>query len=317
MKTAKKTSLKTAYLNIVINSILWGLSPVFVKLALDQLSVDRFMFWRFLIAIIFTVPYTLYIFGFKRVFKSFFSIRNLIVMAFSMGITTYIMMVSLNYISTILFVIIGALRPIMADIIGAIMLKEKIEKNEIIGTLIAFIGTILFICIDYTSDSSGPTETKAISVIIGVVLALLGSLLWIVANIAFKKVKEDEKDIVSYNSFLFSIIFAVGILAINDRQGFSIPQVDLAGWLAIIFTAFGGGVFAMMTYQKALRSIEVSEANLFYYLQVVCAIPGAIIILHEDFNPLLLIPTVLILVGVYLNISKKFIKQKVKAVKML
>jgi drug/metabolite transporter (DMT)-like permease len=302
-----KSVLKNVYFNIILNSIFWGLTPVFVKLVLNDLSAERFMFFRFLIAAIFTIPITLHLFGFKRVVGSFFSFRNLVVMAFSVGITTYLNMLALNYISATLFAIVGALRPVIADIIGSLMLREKIEKDEIIGTIIALVGTVFFVGLHAHLSGMTLASGEIRSTLIGISYTLLLSLLWVFANIALKGVAAKDKVLVSYNSFLLSLIFSVVLLYFTDPVGFVIPTLHLNIWLAICFTSIVGGIFAMMTYQKALLKIEVSEANLFYYLQIIFTIPAAIIILHEPFNLILLFPISIILIGIYLNIRKKFV----------
>jgi drug/metabolite transporter (DMT)-like permease len=302
-----KAALKTAYLLIILNSVLWGLTNIFVKVVLDNgVNEMQFLFYRMLICVVIIFPFMLKTFGIKKIANSFLNIRNVVVMAFSFGITTYLSFAALSYTTVILFTIVGALRPLIADIMGAIMLKEKIDKEEMIGTAIAFIGTLWVIYLQSFSNGDGFDIVHLQNNIIGVVLALLVSIFWIIANILFKGIKKEDREVVSYNSFVFTIIMAVVMILSSDIKLFAIPSLDTYGWFALAFTAIGGGLIAMMSYQKALETIEVSEANLFYYLQVAVTIPAAVFLLHEKFDLMMLFPLGLVVIGVYLNVRKKF-----------
>jgi drug/metabolite transporter (DMT)-like permease len=301
-----KSALKTAYLLIVVNSILWGLTNVFVKVVLVNVNETQFLFYRMLICVILVFPFMLRTFGIKKIANSFLNVRNVVVMAFSFGITTYLSFAALTYTTVILFTIVGALRPLIADIMGAVALKEKIEKDEIIGTAIAFIGTIWVIYLQSFYNGDGFNVEHLRNNIIGVILALLVSIFWIIANILFKGVKKEDRDVVSYNSFVFTLIMATVMILSSNVQLFAVPTLDLFGWFALTFTAVGGGIIAMISYQKALTMIEVSEANLFYYLQVAVTIPAAVLILGEHFDVMMLLPLGLVVIGVCLNVRKKF-----------
>jgi drug/metabolite transporter (DMT)-like permease len=301
-----KPALIKAYTFIILNSIFWGLTNIFIKVVLVDLNSKQFLFYRMAIAALFVVPFILYKYSFKEIFKSFASIRNLLVMLFSFGLTTYLAFEALNYTTVILFTIVGALRPLMADLLGAVMLREKVEKEEIIGTVVAFIGTIWMIILQSNIGAQGGNSISLTNNLIGVGLALLISFLWIVANILLKGIKKSERDLVSLNSIVLTLVMAIVVICVTDVKQFILPSLSIFTWGSLIFTATLGAFVAIILYQKALDKIEVSEANLFYYLQVAITIPGAIFILNEPFNLLMFAPLTLVVLGIILNMRKKF-----------
>lgn len=303
-----KPAIRNAYIFVTLNAMFWGLTAVFVKMVLADMTVMQFIFYRMLIATIIAIPYVIISFGFVNSLRSFFNVRNLLVMLFSFGITTYFSSQASFFTTVILFTFVGALRPLIADILGAIFLKERIEKSEVLGTLIAFIGTLGLIYLQ-SLDSTGNISTTFTNNLIGVSFAILAAVLWIVSNILHKGVVKEERELVSHTGLILTFVIAAIIIAFTNPADFTIPVLSLTSWLALIFTGTFGASIAMVLFQKAIERIEVSEANLFYYLQVAITVPAAMLILNEKFELIMFVPLALIIFGIWLNLKNKLKKK--------
>ena len=123
---------------VIISSV----TPSIVKLALKDVPPFTLIFFRYLVALIVILP--IYWRQRPKHFKRS-DLRELLIVgslgtAFNSGIFAF----GLLYTSTIMAQVLYATTPILVGILGFLFLKEKINKYQIVGTLIGFAG-ILFL----------------------------------------------------------------------------------------------------------------------------------------------------------------------------
>lgn len=214
--------------------------------------------------------------------------------------------IALNITDSIIASIVTAFTPLIGNLIGGLFLKENITKKEKIGTLLAFTGIIALILIQSKAEISFDIKNN----ILGIGLLLTASVLWIIGGILFQKIPKKEQDLVSLNSFFLSVIFFAGMFGLTEPE-LLIPVIpSIKASLSILYMAIFGSLIAFLAYQEGAKHVEISESNVFTYLQPVFGIPAAVILLKQHFLPNMLMPIIIIFIGMWLNVVEKLEKSE-------
>ncbi|PIR98889.1 hypothetical protein COT87_02355 [Candidatus Collierbacteria bacterium CG10_big_fil_rev_8_21_14_0_10_44_9] len=135
----------------------------------------------------------------------------------------------------------------------------------------------------------------------GNLLILLFNILWTIYAIVAKGYYRTKPplSLVSLTYLGTAGIYAC-ILATQNQ----LPQLEIVNWnlkiiFPILYMAIPGGIIANIFYLYAVSKIEVSEANLFSYLNGVVTIPVAYFLLGEKPTYLAILAILLISWGVY------------------
>lgn len=284
-----------AYGLMLLNTFLWGLAPPIIKVALNYVSINQFLFSRYLIAFLFFLP--IYLLTRKKLHR----LKNLRLLVLLGLLGTPLTLIPLyegiKLTTSIEASLLYATVPIMAVAGGWLFLKEKIAKNEQLGLLIAVVGTILLVIEPLIVGQTRPIGFSAL----GNFLILVSNLVWTAFVLLAKKSKADADDI-SLISYLISIPFFF-ILILNE------PASTLAAAqpfhpfaiLGILYMAIFGSVVAFWSYTKGQQDIEAGEASIFTYLQPIFTFPLAYFWLHETISPIALVASGIIALGVYLS----------------
>ncbi len=295
---------KKAYLLLLLNAFLWGVSPPLIKIGLQEVTPLVFLYYRHFIVAILVLVYLLITGKLKETPRIFKNPRALLVMFLLTPGVLILQFIGLNNTTSIVASIILTFSPLIASLMGAAFYNEVITKKEKIGTIIAFIGILIFVLLqNKTGVPISLTEE-----IFGIVLILISSVVWNIGSFAFKKIPSEDQDLVSLNSFFLSVIFFI-LLFLFINPTWIAPQVTTpTTTLIIIYMAIFASLVAFMAIQEANKHIEVSESSIFVYIQPIFGIPLSVWLLKESFSLILILPILLIEFGIYLNIIEKFEK---------
>jgi drug/metabolite transporter (DMT)-like permease len=301
---SKTQKNQKAYFLLLVNTFLWGISPAIIKGGLDGISTIRYIFFRHFICLFF---YGAYILITKQVGKTISVFKkpiNILSMALVTPITLVILFWGIDRTTAITASIASAFTPIIANLMGGILLKEKVTNKEKLGTILAFIGVIIL-----TFIQNSNTKLNLDNQLTGVILIIIANTLFVLGNILFKKIDNDKKTVANIGSYFLSVFLLGLILLIQSPQNFIPTELSRNTILSIVYMAVFGSVVAATAFQESIKYIEVSEANVFTYLQPLFGLPASVILLGEDFELIMLIPLSLIGLGIWLNVLEKF-KQK-------
>lgn len=294
---------KKAYILLLINAVLWGISPAIIKFGTDEISTNAFLYYRFLMVGIFVIFFLLATKKFKKALSLFKSPKILLTMLLINPVNLYVMYLGLTRTTSSTGSIVSALTPLIAGFMGWIFLKETITLSEKIGTVLAFLGIILLILFQSRAASIPLNLFQNFS---GALLIAAGSSLYVAGNILFKTLPNKQKALVSATSLLTNIPF-FGLILLTTEPASLIPTFPTyKSLLSVAYMAIFGSLVAFTALQAALEDVEVSEANVFTYLQPLFGIPAAILIQNEPFQILWILPLMLISLGIWLNIREKF-----------
>ena len=293
-----------AYALLLLNTILWGLSPPIIKVALNFVSINQFLLGRYLLASLIFLP--IYLLTRKKspsIITKLPSITTnnykLLILLALLGtpLTLIPLYEGIKLTSSIESSILSATGPLLIIIGGRIFLHEKITQNEKIGLIIALIGTLLLALGPLVIDGPGFKIS-----LLGNLLILGSNLIWTAFLLLVKKLKVDASQI-SLVSYLTAIPIFLLLMLLEPSKilNSSILNLNSTAIFGIAYMALAGSIIAFWAYTKGQEYIEAGEAAIFTYLQPLITFPLAYFWLHESISSVGLAACLLIAAGVYVS----------------
>lgn len=296
-KSLLKSKRAQAYALLLVNTILWGFSAPIIKKALDFVTINQFLFGRYLLASLFFVPIYFLTRAKRKTGVRHTNWRLLIFLALlGTPLTLIPLYQGLKLTTSIEAAILAATTPIMVILGSRLFLREKITANEEVGIFVALLGTLILTLEPALTDGFTPSFS-----LLGNFLIIVSNLIWAAFLIITKKIKADPGQI-SLVSYLVSVpVFLVLLLL---ESPLTIIQTNPGHPLAlfgIIYMAIAGSVIAFWAYAKGQALIPAGEASVFTYLQPIFTFPLAYFWLGESISGLGIFACLLIAAGVYFS----------------
>lgn len=302
MNSSQKTTTHPTFwtLEAVLAIVLWGISFITIKIALEEVSPVTLIVVRFAIgAMIVGIASGIRGEWLSKPGSIKLSWRDLIMLALVgfVGITLQqFLQVGGQALATASVAgLLAATAPAFTILLAAVFLRERQSWRQVFGVGLALIGSLLVI----TNGQPGGIhladfQTK------GSFLVLLSSVVWGLFTIMTRHVAQDKPAmLVTSAIFLFGTLFALPFFVF--QQGWlELGEVSPGGWFAILFTAVlcTGAAYLLNTH--ALKFIPASRVAVIQMLEPVVVIIAASIILNEALSLPIAMGGVLILAGVFL-----------------
>ncbi len=282
-----------AYSLLIIATAFWGVGGPIVKYSFRYISPTEFLFWRFVIASIISLPILLWYLRKNPINTR--EIPRLIALSLLGGsINLILTFVGFDLTTIVEASIIGSLTPMFVALAGAYFLNETLTKRKEIGVVLAISGTVVAVLNPLLNFDASNQQS-----LFGNLLLFAADLTWVLFVMLSKKWGTNSIKpfhVIAFSSFLAVPFFYFVSAAQLHTNMLPVPQLPaLAG---IAYMAIFGTLIAFTAYETAIHIIDVSEADLFNYLGPVWAIPLAIVWLGEMFDPALIVSVVLIFIGV-------------------
>jgi drug/metabolite transporter (DMT)-like permease len=181
--------------------------------------------------------------------------------------------------------------PILITIFDHISNRESVNRNQVVGILVAFFGVILVIRpLDWTLNPIG---------VFGDILTVGSAGSWALYS-AYSKtmVARYGAEQVTWLSILFGTVYLFPITVLLE-----FPQVpsSLLIWTLLFVMSFLCSGLAYLLWSKALEELSPTRAGVFLYFLPVVSISLATFVLAETVDSLFLIGASFIIVGVYMT----------------
>lgn len=294
-------SRRLAYLALLYNAIIWGAAFPIIKPVFDYLTPIQMLFFRYSFAGIFALPIFI-AFYIKNRPKVSNIIKPVLLELAGLAFPILILYEGLKNTSALEASLIGATGPLFVIIGGMLFLNEKETKREWQGLGLSLLGSLLLILEPlwngHSFEGSG---------LYGNFLILFYNIIWAIYAIFAKKFYKTKPplQLTSLSYLATALIYALILYYQGELPSYSILYSQHSILLPILYLAIPGGVIANIFYLYAASKIEVSEANLFTYLNGVVAIPASYLLLGELASPTSIFAILLISYGVYRAESKK------------
>lgn len=291
----KKTNQIGALLAIIA-CIIWSGNFVISKYAVHLAGPISLAFFRWSIAtiIIFPLAYS----NFKKEIPIFLNNKAYFFWMGLVGFAIYntLIYTAGHYTTAINMALIGSvIHPIVATVLAAIFVNEKLHWKNITGIVLGFIGIIFLI-------------TKGEMTTIASFRFSTGDLWMIAAGFCFGSynvfVRKKPAGI-SNNSFLF-VLFAIGaiiLLPFCIYESYYIqPVVYNTHFLyVVLYLGIGNSTIAYFLWNSAIHKLGASKTALFGTLIPLLSSIEALWLLDEQFNNFQIISGLIIISGIVIN----------------
>lgn len=292
---------RLAYLALLYNAIIWGAAFPIVKPVFEFLSPIQMLFFRYLTAGIVSLPIFIS-FYIKKHPKASKIIKPVLLELVGLAFPILILYQGLARTSALEASLIGATGPIFVVLGGVMFLRERQTKREWQGLTLSLIGSTILILEPLWNGHSLIGSDLS-----GNLLILLYNIIWTAYALTAKRFygSKPPLSLVSLTYLGTAAIYALILSSSNSLPSFDILYSNFNVLFPILYMAIPGGIVANIFYLYAASKIEVSEANIFTYLNGIFAIPAAYLLLGEYPSLTTLIAITVIAYGVYRAESRK------------
>lgn len=291
----------TAYLYLLIVSVIWGAASPVVKNTLQWFDPWLFLTYRFAISTLIALPFlTLSDIKFPK--KA--SLQWLVIMTsfVSAPLSLFLFFEALDKTTALSGSLITATGPLFLILGGVLFFRDRITKNEKLGIAIALIGTLLTVIgpliVNGHADTLGKIEGNSL-MLLAVITDIIGALL---SKEAVKK--GVNPTLIAQVPFIIGFTLFLPILFLRQAPETAWNTIITSPWQAhagVLFMAILSGTLAYTMRNVAIKSIEVSESALFSYLQPLWAAVLAVVWLREAITPSYIVGGVVIAAGVIIS----------------
>ncbi len=308
-----KAKRARAYAFLLLNTLVWGAFLPIVKLGFNDASISpfRFLLYRFALAGLLATPIVVYYWrrlqaSRRQPFAVFGKVLLLELLQTSLGMT--LLYLGLEQTSALETNFIATSLPLFVIFGGIFFLREKQERREWLGLVLALFGTLVIVLEPLWHDQNGFTgSVQGNLLVIGYNVVTAAYLL-----LAKKHYKGLPKLFISGLSFyLGAVTFALlswleaGSQWLNFTAAVSLDLSSPLVWGVIVYAAVFGSIIGLTAYIKGQDGIEASEASLFTYLQPAIYIPLGYLLLRESASLWQIFALVIIVAGVYIAGKRK------------
>ncbi len=299
------------YLLLLIVSILWGLAGPIIKYTLQYFPPDIFLTYRFFLNAILAI-------GYFTIFPSFLpktrpqrvSVAQYSALTVVIGLG--LLFLGFELTNSLTAILLASTGPVFSTLFGAILLREHVTAQEIIGISLAIIGSILTAI---TSDTF-PHEGLLGIAMIGNLLIILSRVADALGGVSAKHALQSGMRPIALSHLSFCIGFIIFFIITAGRFGGILPvvhtivSVPLQGHLGVLYMAFISGTVAYTLYANAIKRVEIGNASIFSYLTIIWGAPLSVFWLGDKITSQFIIGSMIIAIGVTLAEWKRHKERK-------
>jgi drug/metabolite transporter (DMT)-like permease len=280
----------------ILTSLIFGLSFLFSKKALNIVEPFTLLSFRFLAA--FTIMSILKILGIIKINYKGKSIKNLIIIGLTQPIIYFIFETyGIQFSSSSQAGLMIALIPIFVTILSAYALREIPSKLQC-GFILISVSGVIFIVLMTGSSSSGGS-------LLGIFLLLGAVLSAAVFNILSRKYSKKFSPIeltyamMAMGAVFFNLVSICNQIRANTLAQYFSPLKNKNFLVSLAYLGILSSVIAFLLMNFTLSRLEASKSAIFANLSTIVSIIAGVILLHESFKLYHLIGSILILIGVF------------------
>lgn len=289
------------YIALLIAHLIWGINFVVAKLTLEEIPPSSLAFLRFAIASLFLAPF--FIAESKKV-----SIKKEDLPAL---IAAGVFIITLNIIfffegivrtTAINASVITLVIPMISVLAGWWFLKEKVFLINLAGIFIGLMGALIIIGIPELILGE-----QSLTTLFGNFLILLASVSFVVGSIFSRQMlkKYPSLTVTAIAFMVGTVTFFIPALKEYLLDATWPTRVGMIGIFGIFYMALLSSISAYLLFEWGLAKTNVSQAQLFQYIEPFIAAFFAVLILSEQITVSFIVGAVLIGAGVFLGTLAK------------
>lgn len=282
----EKPSRTAAIVEGVLATLIWASSFVFVKIGLEYMGPLTIAGLRYFLASLLLLPFLI-----SREYTSRPSTSSIWVRLFLIGFSAYAigngaMFWGLKYIPATTGSFMMSFSPLLILLASAVWLKEIPTRLQILGVVVALIGSVLFF-------SSGLHVGEPLGLaIVGV--GLIGFLFF---GILGREVARDQK-VDTLTLTAIPLAFGGGLLLLVALPLEGMPAFSVTGWGIVLWLAVINTAVAYILYNHSLQVLTALEMNVMLNLSPLGTALMAWLLLDERLSFIQIIGMVTTIIGV-------------------
>ncbi|MBS4222281.1 DMT family transporter [Lederbergia citrea] len=279
-----------AYAWLILCVVVWGSNFVFGKMLVQVFSPTMLTLLRLLFIVLFLIGIASYKKGFKRVNKAEFLLL-FVLGIIGVFINQWSFFVGLQTADPTTSALILATTPILAGVLAAIFLKEKLTVRMLIGSIIAIIG------IYFVVTKGNLTPIHVDKGLLWIVITMITFAIMIIMTRVLSQ-RIDPLTITLYSNivgFIVSIPFAFSL---------DIPiriSLHLNDWAFLIVTAVVVHGLAALIWNQNIRYVDASKASILSNLEPFVAMVMGFVLLYKPITGAEILGSLFIVGGVVLS----------------
>lgn len=188
-----------------------------------------------------------------------------------------------------LAVVLHYLGPVLATVLAATVLKERVSRADVVSLGASFLGMLLAAgLLDGAPAATSSDQT------LGVVLGVVSGVLYGGALLSYRYRSDMPTDVRSFWNFLFGAL-ATGAMVAVTQPDLSGMTGDHWAWAVAFFLVCGLLALGLLVVAgKHLRSVELSALS---YWEIVVALLLGAAVFGESITPLATVGAALIVIG--------------------
>lgn len=303
MKTVHSTNLVLPYLGLVLGILASSTAAILIRFAQSDAPSISIAALRLSFATLMLAPFVFR----SRIHEIRQLARNQLVLIISAGVLLAVHFASwissLAYTSVASSVVIVATSPIWVAIAAVFLLKEKINRNLVIGLVAGLGGSVLigllpdFKINGFNINFSNSSDVVSTNTVLGNFLAWIGAL----CSAGYLVIGRKARASISLLSYIFIVygVAAAVLLVMTFLLGLPLLNLKPSVYLWCFLLALIPQLIGHSSFNWALKFVPVSLVSLFLLVEPIVSTILAILFLNESPKLMELLGGVLILVGVY------------------
>lgn len=290
----------TAYFMMLLVSIIWGVAGPVIKYTLAYFPPLVFLSYRFAISTVIALIYFSVTKPKAPKHMGGIILYSLLAVPVGLGLIFF----GFDKTTSIAGSVLSSLGPLAAVAAGALILHERVTHKEKWGMTVALLGSLVVVFTPLLGN--GGSRLELFGKVEGNIILVVGQIIDVGSALLVKLLLRNKISA----TVLTHVSFIIGFLVITPLAFLShdfsvILTAPFSAHLGVWFMAIVSGTIAYILRNKAVKTIEVSEAALFSYLYPLWAAPLSIFWLGEKITPVFIFGSSIIAAGVVLAEYKR------------
>jgi len=276
-----------AGLSVLTGAYLGGIAPIFMKYALREFDPVFIVWGRFMISLVFLLPFVWWKQGSSILKKS---LKKPFLTAMIFAINPILFVYGIAHTTSMVSQLMFLLTPIMVIALGKLINQKNPSWYQFVGIILGTLGVLVLIL------NSNHLLINSLGTPRGNLLILIGALAWGVYLFFSKKINKEYSAVllVSINSLFVAMLLLpiVGYLLIQGRAVVSPPSIVGVG--SIMALGFLNSTLCFLFYQWGLKYVSAFVTSTAAYISPFAAASLAIPLFGEKITWQLILSALLI-----------------------
>lgn len=272
----------------ILATAIWASSFVFVKIALPYMGPLTIAALRYFLAFLLLLPFMLRHGKTTRAISSHLWIRLFIIGISAYAIGNGALFWGLKYLPATTASLLMSISPLLILFAGTIWLKEIPTRRQIVGVIIAFLGSVLFVL-----PGLRPGEP------LGIAIVAVGLIGFTVFGILGREIARD-KQIDTFSLTAIPLGFGGGFLLFVAFLLEGLPSFTPIAWGVVLLLAIVNTAIGYTLYNHSLQILTALEMNVILNLAPLGTAVLAWLFLGETLAGVQIVGMVTVIIGVIL-----------------